>query len=241
MSGWITLHRKFLDWEWYADANTSRLFIHLLLTANHRDKKWRGIEIKRGQVLTGRSALAAATGLSVKSVRTGLERLQSTNEVAIKTTNKYSIITITNWEKYQDRGQQEGQQEANKGPSKGQQGATTNNVNNVNNENNDYSPPDGGYAFEGKIIRLNHPDFDRWKKAYPNIPDLRAELTSLDDYFHTDKPKNWFAAVSGALRKRNNTYRDNQPAAKRPMQLISQQDTVIGGDDWRSEEEKQHG
>ena len=40
--GWIKLHRKFKEWEWYQDENTKSVFIHLLLDANHKDKKWRG-------------------------------------------------------------------------------------------------------------------------------------------------------------------------------------------------------
>ena len=47
--GWIKLHRKFLKWEWYDDINTSRFFLHCLFRANHKDKKWRGTMIKRGQ------------------------------------------------------------------------------------------------------------------------------------------------------------------------------------------------
>lgn len=38
MEGWISLYRKILNWEWYSDANTFRLFIHLLLQANHEEK-----------------------------------------------------------------------------------------------------------------------------------------------------------------------------------------------------------
>ena len=45
-TGWIKLHRKFLKWEWYSDINTKSLFLHLLLTANHKDKQWQGITVK---------------------------------------------------------------------------------------------------------------------------------------------------------------------------------------------------
>ena len=51
MEGWIKLHRKILDWEWYTDAPVRILFEHLLLTANSEDKKWRGMTIKRGQTI----------------------------------------------------------------------------------------------------------------------------------------------------------------------------------------------
>ena len=65
-TGWVKLHRQLLDWEWYNDVNTTRVFLHLLLVANHKDNNWRGIEIKRGQRLTSISGLASETNLSIK-------------------------------------------------------------------------------------------------------------------------------------------------------------------------------
>lgn len=40
MDGWIKLHRKLINWEWYQDTNVKVVFLHLLLIANHEDKKW---------------------------------------------------------------------------------------------------------------------------------------------------------------------------------------------------------
>lgn len=101
MEGWIKLYRKMLDWEWYKDVNTKGLFLHLLLIANSNDITWRGIEIKRGQVLTSRSTLAVETGLSEGQVKRSLEKLIATNNVTTKATNKYTIITLCNYESYQ--------------------------------------------------------------------------------------------------------------------------------------------
>lgn len=122
MSSWIKLYRKFIDWEWYQDGPASRVFLHLLLTANIEDKNWRGITIKRGQTATGRKALAKALKLSEKQIRTALDKLKRTNEVAIKTANRYSIITICKFDDYQEVLIEEGQQ---KGQEQGQQRATT--------------------------------------------------------------------------------------------------------------------
>lgn len=55
----------------------------------------------RGELVTGRTSLSAQTGLSVQSIRTALERLKSTNEITIKSTSKYSIVTIVNYDTYQ--------------------------------------------------------------------------------------------------------------------------------------------
>ena len=101
--GWIKLHRQFLDWEWHDSPETVALFVHLLIMANHEGKKWRGRDIARGQVLTSRDRLSHLTGLSVQQVRTCLGRLQETGEINQQSTNKYSVITILNYDKYQVR------------------------------------------------------------------------------------------------------------------------------------------
>ncbi len=101
MDGWIKLYRQILKWEWYSDVNVCRLFIHLLLTANHKANKWRGIAIEKGQKLTSLKHLAEETGLSVQQVRTSILKLKSTNEITHRTTRQYSIISIVKWDDYQ--------------------------------------------------------------------------------------------------------------------------------------------
>ena len=92
-----------LDWEWYNDHNTKIVFIHLLLVANWKPGKWRGVEIGRGQRLTSFPKLAKETRLTVRNVRTAISHLESTGEIVCKPTNKYTLITITNYDKYQIR------------------------------------------------------------------------------------------------------------------------------------------
>lgn len=101
MNGWIKLHRKFLKWEWYHNSEMVHLFLHLIIMANHEDKKWKGIIIKRGQIVTGRNIICLETGISIQSIRTCLNRLKSTNEITSRSTNRFSIITICNYECYQ--------------------------------------------------------------------------------------------------------------------------------------------
>lgn len=100
--GWIKLHRKFLQWEWYKTPNMVHFFVHLLISANREDNSWQGIKVNRGQLITGIKSLSANTGISAQSVRTCIERLKSTHEITIQSTNKYSIINICNYEHYQD-------------------------------------------------------------------------------------------------------------------------------------------
>jgi len=100
-NGFIKLHRKLMQWEWYDDPNTLRVFLHILLNANHAVGKWRGVEIQPGQWVTGSESLGNALMLSRQQIRTSLSKLKSTSEITIKTTNKFSIITLLNWGKYQ--------------------------------------------------------------------------------------------------------------------------------------------
>ena len=101
MSGWIKLHRQILEWEWYSDNNCFRLFTHLVLKANYKQKRFKGIELKIGSIVTSRDILARETGLSSQQIRTALNKLISTNEVTSVTSSQGTIIQIVNYEKYQ--------------------------------------------------------------------------------------------------------------------------------------------
>jgi len=101
MIGHIKLDRKILNWEWYSDYKMVHLFIHLLLKANYKDNTWQRVLVKRGQLITGLSKLSENTGLTISQTRTCLNNLQNTGEIAIKTTNKYSVITICKYDIYQ--------------------------------------------------------------------------------------------------------------------------------------------
>jgi hypothetical protein len=99
--GWIKLHRQILEWEWYSDNNCFRLFLHLLLKANHKEKRFKGIELKVGSIVTSRDLLARETGLSSQQIRTALNKLISTNEITSETSSQGTILQIVSYEKYQ--------------------------------------------------------------------------------------------------------------------------------------------
>ena len=101
MSGWIKIHRQIIEWEWFTDTTTFRVFLQLLLKANHKEKKYRGMVLKVGTIITSRDILALETRLSVQQVRTALDKLKSTNEITIKTSSQGTIIEVVNYSKYQ--------------------------------------------------------------------------------------------------------------------------------------------
>lgn len=101
MKGYIKLHRTILDWEWYKDTNTKILFIHLLLNACFDRCKFMGIYMKRGQYITSLSRLSNSLGLTSRQLRTSITKLKNTKEIDVKTTNKFTLFTILNYENYQ--------------------------------------------------------------------------------------------------------------------------------------------
>jgi len=134
--GWIQLYRSFKDWEWFTDVNTSHFFVYCLLRANHKDTQWRGISIKRGSFITSLNTINKETGLSVMQARTCIRKLISTNELTSETTNKNHLISIVNYNKYQESNKQVNKRVTNEQQTNNKRLTTDNNENNVNNVNN---------------------------------------------------------------------------------------------------------
>ena len=134
----VQFFRKIEDWEWYTDANTFRVFFHLILKANHKDTRWRGVEIKRGQRLTSLSNIASELNIGVQSVRTSIKRLKSTGELTSKSTSKYTIIEIKNYDKYQSPNKLANKQLTRSQQATNKQLTINNNVNNVKNVKKEY-------------------------------------------------------------------------------------------------------
>jgi hypothetical protein len=126
-NGWVKLHRSLLKWEWFSDPSTAHFFTYCLLKASHNNYNWRGKKLNTGQFPFGLRQASTETGLTIKVIRTRLKRLKETHELAIETSAQGSVITIINWDKYQE-GAHDG---ANKGQTKGKQRALTNKVKKV--------------------------------------------------------------------------------------------------------------
>lgn len=94
---YIKLFRKMLSWEWYKDTCTTRVFLHILLRANYKPSKYKGMDIDAGECVFGRKQWAEELGLSEQQVKTALKHLKSTNEITIKSTNKFSVVRVEKW------------------------------------------------------------------------------------------------------------------------------------------------
>ena len=120
MSGWIKLHRNLKDWEYYDDHNATRLLIHLLVSVNYEDKKWKETTVKAGTMISSWQHLAHETGLSLKQIRLAMSKLERAGEtvrqVAGKGAGKWQVISLVKWDKLQGFDDSEGQ---DKGQAKG--------------------------------------------------------------------------------------------------------------------------
>lgn len=143
MAGWISLHRKLMDNPIYSNANMLKLWIHCLMKASHSGHDQlvgnQMVKLDIGEFVTGRNALAdefnkGAKKDEVVSARTlwrWLKNFEEWQMLSIKSTTKYSVVTVVNWSEHQGGDQQV----SSSRPTDVQQVSTINNVNKVNNDN----------------------------------------------------------------------------------------------------------
>jgi len=118
-NGWIKLHRKILDNPIVMkDADHLAVWIYLLLNASHKGYPalfgGKKVILQPGQLITGRLKIAEVTGVQSNKVYRILNLLKNEHQIEQQTSSKNSLITITNWELYQESEQQNEQQVNNK-------------------------------------------------------------------------------------------------------------------------------
>lgn len=140
-NGWIKLYRKVWDNPVVTkDCESFVVWVYLLTNATHKETDvWFGgnkITLKPGQLITGRKKIALDTGISESKVRRILETFKIDQQISQQTSNKNRLITIVNWDKYQQIDQQNDQQLTNNRPTTDQQPTTNKNIKNIKNVKN---------------------------------------------------------------------------------------------------------
>lgn len=123
--GFVLLWRKIEDSGWIKNHKLCSFWIWCLIKASYKQRKIvvgsQEIDLEPGQFIMGRKAAAEATGLTEQEVRSATATLVGSRNLTIKSTNKFSIVSITNWETYQygeeQINQQINQQITNKQPT----------------------------------------------------------------------------------------------------------------------------
>ena len=192
--GWVKIHRQILDWEWYSNPIVSRLFFHLLIKANHTEKQWQGVTIVRGSFITSYPILAQETGFTVMQVRTALAKLKSTGEITVKTTSKYSVISINKYDCFQSDNRQDDS------PVTGKQQASNRQVTTTKNEKNEKNEKKNSGELEqilklwnsvyGSAFRATQPimaNYTYWRETYSVAEIEKAIRNSRKDTFWEGK------------------------------------------------------
>ena len=106
MEGWIKLHRQLITNGWLRNHSVCIFWIYCLLKATHEPVKtivgFQEVHLEPGQFIFGRHKASKETRLSEQKIRTCLAFLKKAQNLTIKSTNKFSIISIINWETYQN-------------------------------------------------------------------------------------------------------------------------------------------
>ena len=194
-TGFVSLHRSILKWEWYTDLTTFKLFTHLLLTVNWRDDRWMGHTIKRGQRVCSLNTLAAETGLTEKQIRTATNHLKETGGVASEiiriNRSGCTLYTVINFDKYQvneDLGASETASEGQvKGRSRAGEGRIMNNtiihnkaIHNIitaqscnpapsQNATSSAAPLFEISVLKGETFSVYREDVEKWQSLYPSV------------------------------------------------------------------------
>lgn len=176
---YIKLDRNILDWGWYTDENTFRVFIHLLLTANIKPHMFLGVEIGRGEVATSYKSIAESLEISIRSARTAISHLKMTGEVTIKRHPHFTVISIPNYDSYQANRQSNRQSDDNQVTIKRQQSK-----NDKNEKKDIYIQPLNDYGG----VYLSDDDFDELKGLVKDAGEFLDIIDRVGDWLK-DNPR----------------------------------------------------
>ncbi|HBI0951065.1 TPA: DnaD domain-containing protein, partial [Staphylococcus aureus] len=196
MTGWISIDRSIQNHWLFKEKRTFSKFeawIYLLMEANHSKAKVpignQIVTVERGQRLTSILTLSDLFNWSRFKVKTFLDLLESDGMLEVKTTSKYTLITIVNYDFYQSeqgRNQHQNdikptskQHQSNINPtSKQHQTNTNNNDNKDNNEKNVNNEKKKAAAFDffqdngfGFITPYNLDDLNYYLDSFENDSD----------------------------------------------------------------------
>jgi hypothetical protein len=179
-NGFCLLHRRLFEEQWFKDLKAKGFgVIHLIARARWREVTLKnGRRLMRGQCVLGRQEFAAATGLSEQEVRSLLNTLRKVEFATIESTNDGTIVTLNNYEYYQDIKNFIGDGATSNQPAK-QPG--------INQEPTSDQPlyKESNTNKEGKEYKYSS-DFERLWAAYPKKDGKKEALRHFKATVKTD-------------------------------------------------------
>jgi len=195
-TGFFRVFRSLLKKGWYKKSDYVHLWIHILSKATHKKIEFffngENIKLNPGQFITGRKQLSEETGINESKIERILNFFEKNeHQIEQQKTNRNRLISILNWEQYQNIEQQNEQPVNNK--------RTTNTYNNKknnknNNNNKEYTYP---YFETFKDFALeNQPNTDIHKL------ELKFKSWQADNWHDGNgkKIKNWKSKLLNSLQ-----------------------------------------
>lgn len=172
--GFIQLNRNFMDWRWYSDGNTVRLFLHLLMSVNYEDKEFQDVTIRRGQRIVSLTKLADELNLSVHQIRTALEHLEKTGDVTRSSQGKFTIVTVNSYDDFilPSNERQSGGNET----AEPRQADGSNVINNINKNNYNKDKKAAAPAEERTVRKTADPESLRRRYGEQNVRKYEEKL-----------------------------------------------------------------
>lgn len=103
--GYVKLWRKSLDSELLKNHKLWAFWSWCLMKASYRHVKitvgCQEVVLEPGQFVFGRNAASKELNMTEQNIRTIVRFLEKSENLTIKSTNKFSIISIVNWDRYQ--------------------------------------------------------------------------------------------------------------------------------------------
>ena len=204
MEGWIKIHRKMLENPIVCkDGDYLAVWIYLLLNATHKEIpalfKGEKIILQKGQLITGRKSIASQLKISESKIFRIINDYKSEQQIEQQTSNQNSLITILNWDTYQQTEQQNEQPMNNERTASEQPVNTNKNVKNdknVKNErNNNISAKANKHKYgEYQNVLLKDEELQKLKNEYENWEEL---IKYLDEYIEMKgyKAKNHYLCI----------------------------------------------
>lgn len=230
--GYVKLWRKSKDSGFLGNAEAWQLLSWCLINATHKPHKQlvgkQLVELQPGQVVFGRVSVARELNTTERKVRTSLELLKKAEFLTIKTTSKYSILTIVNWHTYQEErpaeDQQNDQHHSHQATSKRPANDHKQEYKNKEQEKNINTPPTPPLGGD-EDAPLDSP-IPKGKKRQPtgnSAPELRAVVEAYTS--------------SEALRQTLEDFRQMRERKRTPMTgralrlILEKLDSLSGGDE----------
>lgn len=100
-NGWVRIHRKITKSAFYNDPNTIRVYFHIMFSANYKAVQYEGQDLEEGQLVISPGVLGKQLQMSRQQTRRAIDNLKKNGIITTKGTNRFTVITIMNWENEQ--------------------------------------------------------------------------------------------------------------------------------------------